>query len=146
MGSGVVTPRASGQVDFAVRNGGDVPMYDGFRAPSSGNYFWSSNGPTVRMLTARRWGQLSSPARKNADALFIEAPFAKADATFAAKRAHLTTSVRGYRKKWQRRCHKLALRESKNPDQYLTKEQQEACLDSAAAELIREIRQRRLLN
>ena len=95
MGSGVVTPRASGQVDFAVRNGGDVPMYDGFRAPSSGNYFWSSNGPTVRMLTARRWGQLSSPARKNADALFIEAPFAKADATLAAERAHLTTAAAG---------------------------------------------------
>jgi hypothetical protein len=48
--------------------------------------------------------------------------------------------------KWQRRCHKLAPRGSKNPDQHLTKEQQEACLDSAAAELIREIMQRRPLN
>src|SRR6266576_2237532 len=34
--------------------------------------------------------------------------------------------------KWHQRCHKLA----KNPDQYLTKEQQKACLDSAAVELI----------
>jgi hypothetical protein len=48
--------------------------------------------------------------------------------------------------KWQRRCHKLASRGSKNPEQYLTKEQQEACLDSAAAELTREIMQRRPLN
>src|SRR5262249_27616158 len=37
--------------------------------------------------------------------------------------------------KWQRRCHKLVPRGSKNPEQYLTKEQQKACLDSAAAEL-----------
>ena len=42
--------------------------------------------------------------------------------------------------KCQRKCHKLAPRGSKNPEQYLTKEQQAACLDSAAAELIREIR------
>jgi hypothetical protein len=48
--------------------------------------------------------------------------------------------------KWQGKCHKLAPRGSKNPEQYLTKEQQAACLDSAAAELIREIMQRRLLN
>jgi hypothetical protein len=41
--------------------------------------------------------------------------------------------------KWQRKCQKLAPRVSKNPEQYLTKEQQKACLDSAAAELIREI-------
>jgi hypothetical protein len=41
--------------------------------------------------------------------------------------------------KWQRRCHKLAPRRSKNPAQHLTKEQQKACLDSAAAELIYEI-------
>ena len=41
--------------------------------------------------------------------------------------------------KWHRRCHKLAPRGSKNPEQYLTKEQQKACLDSAAAELIYEI-------
>ena len=45
--------------------------------------------------------------------------------------------------KWQRRCHKLATRGSKSPKQYLTKEQQATCLDSAAAELIREIMQRR---
>jgi hypothetical protein len=43
--------------------------------------------------------------------------------------------------KWQRRCSKLAPRSRKNPEQ-LTKEQQKACLDSAAAELIREITQR----
>jgi hypothetical protein len=48
--------------------------------------------------------------------------------------------------KWQRKCHKLAPRGSKNPEQHLTKEQQEACLDSAAAELIREISQRRSLS
>ena len=48
--------------------------------------------------------------------------------------------------KWQRRCHKLVPRGSKNPEQYLTKEQQKACLDSAAAELIREITQQRPLN
>jgi hypothetical protein len=48
--------------------------------------------------------------------------------------------------KWLRRCHKLAPRGSKNPGQYLTKEQQKTCLDSAAAELIREITQGRSLN
>jgi hypothetical protein len=48
--------------------------------------------------------------------------------------------------KWLRKCHKLAPRGNKNPEQYLTKEQQKACLDSAAAELIREIRQQRPLN
>jgi len=41
--------------------------------------------------------------------------------------------------KWQRRCQRLALRRSKNPAQHLTKEQQRACLDSAAAELVHEI-------
>jgi hypothetical protein len=41
--------------------------------------------------------------------------------------------------KWQRRCQKLAPRRTKNPAQHLTKEQQKACLDAAAAELIREI-------
>jgi hypothetical protein len=48
--------------------------------------------------------------------------------------------------KWHGRCLKLASRGSKNLEQCLTKEQQEACLDSAAAELIREITQRRRLN
>jgi hypothetical protein len=47
--------------------------------------------------------------------------------------------------KWNRRCRKLAPRGSKNPE-YLTKEQQKACLDSAVAELIREITQGRSLN
>ena len=47
--------------------------------------------------------------------------------------------------KWNRRCHKLAPR-GKSPEQYLTKEQQKACLDSAAAELIREITHKRSLN
>jgi hypothetical protein len=48
--------------------------------------------------------------------------------------------------KWLGRCQKLAPRSSKNPGQYLTKEQQKACLDSAAAELIREIKHKRSLN
>ena len=48
--------------------------------------------------------------------------------------------------KWHQRCQKLAHRRSKNPEQYLTKEQQKACLDSATAELIREITQQRSLN
>ena len=48
--------------------------------------------------------------------------------------------------KWHRRCQRLAPRGSKSPEQYLTKEQQKACLDSAAAELIREIMQRQPLN
>jgi hypothetical protein len=47
--------------------------------------------------------------------------------------------------KWHRRCFKLAPA-GKNLERYLTKEQQKACLDSAAAELIREIMQRRPLN
>jgi len=41
--------------------------------------------------------------------------------------------------KWQRKCQKLAPRGSKSPEEHLTKEQQQACLDSAAVELIREI-------
>jgi hypothetical protein len=41
--------------------------------------------------------------------------------------------------KWNRRCQILAPRRTKNPAQHLTKEQQKACLDSAAAELIHEI-------
>ena len=43
--------------------------------------------------------------------------------------------------KWRQRCQNLAPRGSKDPEQYLTKEQQKACLDSAAVELIREITQ-----
>jgi len=41
--------------------------------------------------------------------------------------------------KWKRRCKILAPRRSKNPTQHLSKEQQKACLDSAAAELVHEI-------
>jgi len=48
--------------------------------------------------------------------------------------------------KWNRKCYKLAPRGGKNPEQYLTKEQQKACLDSAAAELIREITHGRSLS
>jgi hypothetical protein len=49
--------------------------------------------------------------------------------------------------KWQRKCQKLAPRRSKkNPAQHLTKEQQKACLDSAAADLIREITHGRSLS
>jgi hypothetical protein len=47
--------------------------------------------------------------------------------------------------KWNRRCQS-APHGSKNPEQYLTKEQQKACLDSAAAELIREIKNKLSLN
>src|SRR5262245_42085933 len=31
-------------------------------------------------------------------------------------------------KKWHQKCHELGQRRSKNPEQYLTKEQQKACL------------------
>jgi hypothetical protein len=48
--------------------------------------------------------------------------------------------------KWQQKCQKLAPRGSKNPADHLTKEQQRACLDSAATELIREITHNRLLS
>ena len=48
--------------------------------------------------------------------------------------------------KWQQRCRRLAHRRSAHPEQYLTKEQQKACLDSAAVELIREITQQPSLN
>jgi hypothetical protein len=48
--------------------------------------------------------------------------------------------------KWQRKCRMLAPRGNRNPEQYLTKEQQQTCLDSAAAELIRELRQQRPLS
>ena len=48
--------------------------------------------------------------------------------------------------KWHQRCRKLAPRRSKNPQEYLTREQLGACLDTAAAELIREITQKRPLS
>ena len=48
--------------------------------------------------------------------------------------------------KWQQRCYRLADRRTNNPEEYLTKEQQKACLDSAAVELIREITQQPSLN
>ena len=48
--------------------------------------------------------------------------------------------------KWLQKCHKLTPLGSKNPEQHLTKEQQKACLNSAAAELIREIAQQQSLN
>jgi len=48
--------------------------------------------------------------------------------------------------KWLHKCQKLAPRGTKNPDQHLSKEQQNECLVSAAAELIREITQRKMLN
>ena len=48
--------------------------------------------------------------------------------------------------KWHRRCRKLVPRGNKSPEQYLTKEQKKVCLDSAAAELIREITQQRALS
>jgi hypothetical protein len=48
--------------------------------------------------------------------------------------------------KWHQRCGRLADGRSNNPEQYLTKEQQKSCLDSAAVELIREITQQPSLN
>src|SRR5215467_1406184 len=48
--------------------------------------------------------------------------------------------------KWQERCRRLAHRRSAHPEQYLTKEQQKAYLDSVAVELIREITQLPSLN
>ena len=48
--------------------------------------------------------------------------------------------------KWQQRCGSLAHRCGAKPEQYLTKEQQKACLDSAAVELIREITRQPPLN
>jgi hypothetical protein len=48
--------------------------------------------------------------------------------------------------KWHQGCRKLAPPGSKNPQEYLTKEQLKACLETAAAELIREITQGRSLN
>jgi hypothetical protein len=48
--------------------------------------------------------------------------------------------------KWHQRCARLVDRRSSNPEQYLTKEQQKSCLDSAAVELIREIIQQPSVN
>src|SRR5262245_53185002 len=48
--------------------------------------------------------------------------------------------------KWCEKCRKLAPRVSKNTEQYLTREQQKVCLDSAAVELTREIAQGQPLN
>src|SRR5262249_36534626 len=48
--------------------------------------------------------------------------------------------------KWQQKCQKVAPRRSKNPAQHLTKEQQTECLESAAAELVREITHKQLLS
>ena len=61
-------------------------------------------------------------------------------------RPGLTLVLSWLAQKWLQKCHKLAPRGSKNPEQHLTKEQQKACLNSAAAELIREITQRQSLN
>ena len=47
--------------------------------------------------------------------------------------------------KWLHKCRSLAPR-GNDPARYPTKEQQKACLDSAAAEFVREIRQQRSLN
>jgi hypothetical protein len=48
--------------------------------------------------------------------------------------------------KWRQRCAGLVDHRSSNPEQYLTKEQQKSCLDSAAVELIREITQQPSVN
>jgi hypothetical protein len=48
--------------------------------------------------------------------------------------------------KWHQRCGRLADRRGSKPEQYLTKEQQKSCLDSAAVELIREITQQPSVN
>src|SRR5262249_27280789 len=61
-------------------------------------------------------------------------------------RPGLTLVLSWLAQKWQRRCRKLVPRGNKNPVQYLTKAQQKTCLDSAAAELIREITQQRPLS
>jgi hypothetical protein len=60
---------------------------------------------------------------------------------FSADGTHLglTLVLSWLAQKWQQKCLKLAPGGSRNLQQYLTKKQQEACLDSAAAELIREI-------
>jgi hypothetical protein len=48
--------------------------------------------------------------------------------------------------KWNRKCYKLAPRGGKNPERYLTKDQQKACLYSAASELVHEIKHGGSLN
>jgi hypothetical protein len=64
---------------------------------------------------------------------------------FSVKRPIGTrTGFIGRALKWNQRCRKLAPLVSKNPEQYPTKEQQKACLEMAAAELIQEIRGRSL--
>jgi hypothetical protein len=70
--------------------------------------------------------------------------------SFATQSSELTSGfalvLSWLAQKWNQRCRKLALLGSKNPEQHLTKEQQKACLEMAAAELIREITQGRSLN
>jgi hypothetical protein len=62
-------------------------------------------------------------------------------------RAGFTLVLSWLAQKWLQKCRKPAPRgDNKSPEQYLTKEQQKACLDSAAAELIREITQGRPLD
>jgi hypothetical protein len=58
----------------------------------------------------------------------------------------LTLVLSWLAQKWHQKCHKLVHRRTKNPEQYLTKVQQKACLDAATVELIREITQRGSLN
>src|SRR5262249_41248387 len=58
-------------------------------------------------------------------------------------RPGLTLILSWLAQKWLQKCRKVAPRGN---EQYLTKEQQKACLDSAAAELIREITQQQPLN
>ena len=48
----------------------------------------------------------------------------------------LTLVISWLSQKWLQKCQKLAPRGTKNPDQHLSKEQQNECLDSASAELI----------
>jgi hypothetical protein len=48
--------------------------------------------------------------------------------------------------KWHQKCRMLVHSHSKSPERYMTNEQQKACLESAAVELIREIAQKRPLN
>jgi pimeloyl-ACP methyl ester carboxylesterase len=127
-----VPPQAGKPVVVFLHGNGDVlatrvPRFraviedgTGLLALSYRGYGGSTGNPTE---TGRRWrtGAVASRLLKNANAAWLA-------------------------QKWHQRCHKLARRRSKNPEQYLTKEQQKACLDSAAVELIREITQQRPLN